>query len=40
MKLALLDKAEVGWFLNCLFGRRDSAHLEDRKCIPFNTKEL
>ncbi len=29
--------AEGWWFLSCLYGRCDSAHLGDRKSIPFHT---
>ncbi len=31
------DEAEGWWLLNCLYGRRDSTHLGDKKCILFHT---
>ncbi len=34
--ITLPSKAEGWWFLNCLYGRRDSNHLGDGKCIPSN----
>ncbi len=35
--MMLLEEAEGRWSPFCIYGRCDSAHLGDRKCIPFHT---